>query len=180
MDSRQETVLEEFMQRSFGAPFLYEPRVIQRGRGANTEPADLAWIDPDRSFAVLFYIHESANDLERQIDHNARQAYKYLRLWSTKDPHFALRGSNRYKEECYVPFIGMQRIVCLYVVSCPCGVEVRSNIQTGVPTATLCIPDRLIHRLAEFGGTIVDLLLITEMYLQSAPIVNSSWAMSAD
>ena len=156
------------MQRSFGAPFLYEPRLIARGKGARTEPADLAWVDRDLSFVVLFYMTESVREFDRQVDHNDRQARKYLRLWSSKGPAFGLRGINRYGDECYVPFAGVRLLLAVYVVSCPCGIEVRPNFDTGTRSATLCVPDQLIHWVSSYGGTIVDLLQIVETYLASA------------
>jgi hypothetical protein len=67
MQSEQETVLEEFMQNSFGAQHLYVPREFRKGT-AQREPADLAWSAD--GLVVLFYMTASTNKLVDQIEHN--------------------------------------------------------------------------------------------------------------
>ncbi len=163
MQSVQETVLEEFMQRSFGAQFIYVPKKYQKGT-AQREPADLAWaVD---GLVVLFYMRSSKEELSAQIEHNQRQAIGYHRLWATGKPLYALRGKNRFGDECFVAYKSVRAYLTLLVVSEQCGVDFLPPITRNIQNAVMVVPEALIHRVAEFGGTIVDLLHIVDGFLE--------------
>jgi hypothetical protein len=66
LQSRQEEILESFMEQLFGAPFLYVLEKRKRGKSGVQEPADLTWITDD--LVVLFYMRESLTEiLPKQI-----------------------------------------------------------------------------------------------------------------
>jgi hypothetical protein len=162
MQSIQETVLEEFMQRSFGAQFLYIPKKYRKGN-AQREPADLAWVTDD--FVSLFYLRSSAETLPAQIEHNRRQAAGYHRLWSSGKTIYALRGKNRFGDECFVNYKSVRNYLSVLVVSEKCGIHFAPPITNHIPHAVVVIPELLLHWIAGFGGTIVDLLHIIDIYL---------------
>lgn len=163
MQSDQEDILEEFIQRSFGAPFLYVPKKYLKGQ-AHREPADLAWVNDD--FVVLFYMMSSGSDVVSQTEHNLKQAKGYKRLWGTGVTKYALRGKNRFGDECFVPFNKVRTLLTFLVVSGQCGIRLQAPEATDVHCATMTVPDQLIHWISSFGGTIVDLLQIIFSFLQ--------------
>ena len=163
MQSQQETVLEEFMQRSFGAQFLYAPKKYEKGT-AQREPADLAWAAD--GLVILFYMTSSKVQIAAQIEHNRRQAIGYHRLWSTGRTRYALRGKNRFGDECFVPYSTVRSYLTFLVVSEHCGVDVIEPITRDIQNTVVVIPEALIHWVAEFGGTIVDLLILIDISLE--------------
>ncbi|QGZ39012.1 hypothetical protein [Pseudoduganella flava] len=162
MQSNQETVLEEFMQRSFGAQFLYIPQKFYKGT-APKEPADLAWVSNET--VALFYLQSSRDSLAEQTEHNRNQAAGYHRLWATKETRYALRGKNRFGDECFVPYARVRSYLTILVVSNECGVHFAPPITDKIPHAVLVIPDKLLHWIADFGGTIVDLFTLLNICL---------------
>lgn len=160
MQSNQETVLEEFMQKSFGAQFLYLPKKYAKGT-AQREPADLAWVA--QNSVVLFYLRSSKEALADQIKHNRNQAAGYHRLWSTRKTSYALRGKNRFGDECFVPYNNVRYFLSILVVSEKCGVHFVPALTKDIASAVIVIPELLLHWIADFGGTIVDLLLLIDL-----------------
>lgn len=163
MQSQQEDVLEEFMQRSFGAQFLYVPCKYKKG-AAHREPADLAWVDDD--FIVLFYLMSSSGSLAAQIKHNRKQAEGYHRMWETRKPLYALRGKNRFGDECFATYDSKPIKMAALVVSSPCAPHFLSPLKSAGENIVLVVPEQLIHWVAEFGGTIVDLLYLVHVFLE--------------
>lgn len=163
MQSKQESVLEEFMQRSFGAQFLYLPKKYRKG-AAHREPADLAWVTNE--IIVLFYLRSSSEPLDAQIQHNRNQAAGYHRMWATGKPTYALRGKNRFGEECFVPFDNALIYLAVLIVSSKCAPHFSQPLTSKKPNMVLVMPELLIHWVADFGGTIVDLLLLVNIYLE--------------
>lgn len=161
MQSDQESVLEEFMQRSFGAQFLFIPMKYKKGT-AHREPADLAWVT--KELVILFYLRSSSESLEDQIAHNRNQAAGYHRMWSSGKMAYALRGRNRFGDECFSPYEKTRINITLLVTSKNCGPHFVQPLSSDAVTATIVIPDKLIHWVAEFGGTIVDLLHLIDIY----------------
>jgi hypothetical protein len=164
MQSDQETVLEEFMQSSFGAQQLYVPRKFSKG-AAQREPADLAWSAD--GLVVLFYMTASTKKLEDQIEHNRRQAIGYHRLWSKNKPQYALKGKNRFGDECSASYDSVQIYLTLLVVSDECGIDILEPITRQIKNAVIVVPEMLLHWVAEFGGSIVDLLTLINIFLSS-------------
>jgi hypothetical protein len=164
MQSDQETVLEEFMQHSFGAQHLYVPRKYRKGT-AQREPADLAWSAD--GLVVLFYMTASKGKLADQIEHNRKQAMGYHRLWATKRPEYALRGRNRFGDECSASYDSVQVYLTLLVVSDECGIDILEPITPQIRNAVIVVPEMLLHWVAEFGGSIVDLLTLINIFLSS-------------
>jgi hypothetical protein len=162
MQSLQESVLEEFMQRSFGAQFLFIPQKYRKGT-SQREPADLAWTVED--FVILFYLRSSVEPLSAQIEHNRRQAAGYYRLWSTEKTAYKLCGKNRFGDECSIDFKKVKNYLCILVVSERCGIHFAPPLTSSMANAVLVIPDLFVHWVASFGGTIVDLLGIIDIYL---------------
>lgn len=164
MQSDQETVLEEFMQHSFGAQQLYVPRKYRKGT-AQREPADLAWSAD--GLVVLFYMTASKGKLADQIEHNRRQAIGYHRLWSTNKSQYALKGRNRFGDECSASYASVQVYLTLLVVSDECGIDILEPITPQIRNAVIVVPEMLLHWVAEFGGSIVDLLTLINIFLSS-------------
>lgn len=150
------------MQRSFGAQFLYIPKKYRKGT-AHREPADLAWVTDD--FVVLFYLRSSSESLESQIKHNRNQAAGYHRMWASGKPAYALRGKNRFGDECFVPYDKAPMKAAMLIVSSKCAPHFLEPLTSKRPNAVLVLPELLVHWVAEFGGTIVDLLLLINIYL---------------
>jgi len=159
MQSTQESVLEEFMQNSFGAQFLYIPKKFFKGT-APKEPADLAWVAND--IAILFYLRSSKEALADQVLHNRKQAAGFHRLWSTNQVRYALRGRNRFGDECFMPYSSLRTYLSILVVSEKCGIHFAPALTEKIANAVVVIPEALLHWLAEFGGTIVDLLFLVD------------------
>jgi hypothetical protein len=164
MQSDQETVLEEFMQHSFGAQHLYVPKKYRKGT-AQREPADLAWSAD--GLVVLFYMTASTKKLKDQIEHNRRQANGYHRLWATNKPQYALKGRNQFGDECSVSYDSVQVYLTLLVVSDECGIDILQPITPKTRNAVIVVPEMLLHRVAQFGGSIVDLLTLINIFLSS-------------
>lgn len=162
MQSTQESVLEEFMQRSFGAQFLFVPKKYKKGT-AHREPADLAWVTDE--LVVLFYLRSSSESLESQIKHNRNQAAGYHRMWASGKPAYALRGKNRFGDECFVPYEKAPMKAAMLIVSSKCGPHFSEPLTPNKPNVVLVLPELLVHWVAEFGGTIVDLMLLINSYL---------------
>ncbi|WP_148301187.1 hypothetical protein [Methylobacillus glycogenes] len=158
MQSQQESVLEEFFQKSFGAQLLFKPIKYRKG-SAHREPADLIWVNG--SFVSLFYMTSSNVGLEKESLHNLKQANGYLRLWKSGKPTYALRGKNRFHEECFVPFITLKKLVIFSIISTPSGVHVDMLDNSHIH---IRIPEILLHWVASFGGSICDLLNISRLY----------------
>lgn len=168
LSSNQETVLEEFMQRSFGAQKLFVPHNFIMGTGGGVgsrEPADLAWIDKD--FIVLFYMKGGKSEnLAKQINGNLKQARGFHRLWEKRYDKYVLRGKNKFDDEAVVPYDNTQPLVNILVVSMECGVLLEPPITYKRPNAVLVIPEGLIKIVSGFGGTIVDLLKFSEIFIE--------------
>ncbi|HEX5355531.1 MAG TPA: hypothetical protein VFW93_04915 [Aquabacterium sp.] len=157
MQSEQEAIIESMLDRSFGAPFLFIPRKYRKG-SAHREPADLAWLC--NGLVALFYFTRSTAALDQQVEHNLRQAKGYLRLWRTGDATYALRGKNRFGDECHVPFKNVTHHLTFIVVSAPCGIQVFRTSENDKPTLTVVLNESVLSAISEFGGSLVDLLCI--------------------
>lgn len=115
--------------------------------------------------AILFYMKGTNESLERQVLGNLKQARGYHRLWAKKEPRFAFRGVNRYGEECYAPYDSIKQYLVVLVVSSECGIFVVDPLPAEMNHGVIVIPDKLLHWIADFGGTIVDVLRIIYAYL---------------
>lgn len=162
MQSIQETVLEAFMERSFGATHLFIPKKIYKGR-AQKEAADLAWARD--GVVILFYMTRSSDSVEAQIEHNLKQAKGYQRLWKTGQSCYVLQGKNRFGDEYSIPFVSVKYRISLSVVSHRCGVVSVQSSKLETNACQLAIPEDLIQWISEFGGTIVDLLHLIQTFL---------------
>lgn len=81
------------------------------------------------------------------------------------------KQSTRYVGEidlaikCFVNYQSVRNYLTVLVVSERCGIHFAPPITNSIPHAVIVIPDLLIHWVAGFGGTIVDLLHIIDVYL---------------
>lgn len=163
LDSHQETILEELMQNSFGAQYLYVPQRYLRGSG-NDQPCDLAWFG--NGVLVLFYLTSGKKSLEKQDEHNLKQARRWRRYWAQK-PDQPLIGINRFGDQLNVTSKDVQLMVSISVVSHRSGIafhDLNNKKQLGY---TCTIPDQLIHAVSAFHGTVIDLLGIILSYSQN-------------
>lgn len=118
----------------------------------------MAWVRPN--FVALFYLNQSSQPLEKQIDHNQRQPHRYLRLWASGDPRFILQGENRLKDSCAVLFDSFQFLLVISVVSASCGASVRPINTHGKTGCMLVIPDIFFRALQTFNCTIIDMMYV--------------------
>lgn len=167
--SQQETVLEEFMQNSFGAQKLFVPYKFKLGKSTR-EPADLAWVDED--FDVLFYMKGTNEELERQITNNLKQAKGFHRFWAMRKSEYQLRGKNRFGDECDVSYQVNKPLIQIMVVSRECGIRLLETISHERPNLVIVLPDAFIHWISSFGGTIVDLLHLAKVFLENFSNIN--------
>lgn len=163
------------MERSFGAPFFYIPKKYTRGRGkAPKEPADLAWIKDD--LTVLFYLHRSnTNTIEKQINHNIRQANGFVGQWKRNETTLPLKAQNSFGKTETKYFEDTKQLIIVSVISANCGVSIVQTDSKDKYTKHLTdqlvinMPETLIEKLADLGGTIVDMLKIIKVYLTIWP-----------
>lgn len=160
LSSDQETVLEELIQRSFGAQDFYVPRRYRRKSGSD-EPCDLFWSSGGN--LVLFYLTAGNKSLHQQDTHNLRQSSKWLRRWASNSA-LTLEGINRFGDVITERYSAARRMVSISVVSAQAGIVFHPSphaIKTGF---TCTIPDSLIHIIASLNGTMIDLLGILKIY----------------
>ena len=81
MQSDQEALIYQLIERSLGGFALFIPHKWKKGNGVR-EPADAVWLL--NNVVVFFYFHETAKssaEADRVIEHNLKQAKGCLRLW---------------------------------------------------------------------------------------------------
>jgi hypothetical protein len=152
--SNQESSIEFLAQYSCGAPFFFLPEDYRKGKSGKREPADLAWVDDE--LVVLFYLTESAEDIEKQIQHNLRQARGYRRLWRSRDTRYVLRGKNRFGDKCEVAFSDVAHHLTILIVSCNCSVIALPGVFSEGPT--IVVSNAVMILLARGNATLVDML----------------------
>jgi hypothetical protein len=159
--SQQESVLEELMQSSFGAQYLYTPERYKKGSG-NDEPCDLLWFS--NGVLVLFYMTSGKKSIEKQDEHNLKQAHKWNKYWSSC-PKTIVRGKNRYGDNLALQRNEVRLLASISVISHDVGIvfhpQKRNNSIDGF---TCTIPEKLIHFISQFHGTVIDLLQILLQY----------------
>ncbi|RZI79807.1 MAG: hypothetical protein EOP38_24395 [Rubrivivax sp.] len=152
--SEQESAIEEFLSRSFGSAALFRPKKWIK-RGVPKEPADLAWAVG--SIVAIFHLQRANGALDKQVDHNRRQANGYVRLWKKGAALHTLQGKSRFGDSFYVRYVDVKRLIRFNVVSAPCAVLVT---QTEPGHLEIVIPEHLLRWLARGAGSVVDLLRI--------------------
>lgn len=163
LESIQESVLEELMQMSFGAQNLYIPRNYKKGikKNREKEPCDLIWYGND--VLVLFYLTSGNKTIEKQDEHNLKQANKWINYWK-RQPKECLIAKNRYDDETSILFKDIQYCVCISVISHTTGI-VFHKVNENKPIGYTCtVPEALIHSISGFHGTVIDLLAIIQKY----------------
>lgn len=163
LNSLQESVLEELIQRSFGAQNLYVPHRYARGNGLR-EPADLVW--HSGKVAIFFYLKSGEKSLEKQDLGNIRQAKGWARYWSRKSSNF-LKARNRYGDTLILQSSQINIAIYVSIVSHPSGIVFHSINEIGPPGFLCTIPEHLVHELASIGGTSIDLLNILLRYAEN-------------
>ncbi len=177
--SEQERLIGELAARGFGAQFLYKPLPYFKGQPGHLEkePFDLAWVV--EGFVALFYLNESTASLEKQIRHNAKGPYGFIRLWASGDERFVLPGKNIFGDEIRKPFSEVTHLLTISIVSCPCGPRLFETNTHGKIGCTLVVPEELVARVARVNGTIIDLLKIAvlhqELGLTQAPTLDEEY-----
>ncbi|MRW82890.1 hypothetical protein GJ698_02145 [Pseudoduganella sp. FT26W] len=160
LSSEQEQIVENFINLSFGTARLYRSErysYVENGKKLIDEPCDLFWYGD--GVVVLFNLTKSRLSAGKQTKHNVDQLRKYIQRWKTHDECFTLVGENRFGTRCSVPFADVERIVAISLIGRKCGI-------TALPCDPyseeiwINAPDVLLEQLAEFSGSLVDLLLI--------------------
>ncbi|OFW86975.1 MAG: hypothetical protein A3B66_01660 [Alphaproteobacteria bacterium RIFCSPHIGHO2_02_FULL_46_13] len=164
MQSDQESIIESFLENSFGAPFLFILDKFNNGQ----EAADLAWVN--NSFSVVFFMTQSNKEISYNIDHNLRQAIKFKNRWQRNMAGFHLSGINRYQERRELKYTEAKKIIYLSVISNECGISLINQPSWNNREIYINIPDILIRKLAEFGGTIIDMLNIIKIYFEEIKV----------
>ena len=155
MNSEQERIVAELQERSAGAPFVFFPDLYGK-RSALKESADLAWAC--NGCVVLFYMTKTKNGESKAVEHNLKQARRWLKDWRSG---VQLTGKNALRSFS-IAHDQFPHTVILSVVNTDDAVmrfHYRETVNMGV---TICatVPEQLIHLLAQMRGSMVDLLLL--------------------
>lgn len=160
--SQQESVLEELMQSSFGAQHLFAPDRYQKGSG-NDEPCDLLWFS--NGVLVMFYMTSGRKSIEKQDEHNLKQAHKWNKYWS-RCPTTVVNGTNRYGDKLELQRNQVRLVASISVISHDVGIVFHQQAKStnSLVGLTCTIPESLIHFISHFHGTVIDLLQIILKY----------------
>lgn len=171
-NSHQEAMIENFMQKSFGANSLFTPDEYRKG-SATREPADLAWHIDD--FVSLIYMKSGKSSLKKQIMGNKKQFIGYLGKWKSNDPLYTLKGTNRFGDNIALPYADVRVIVGILVVSAPCGCQVKIVPLEEKIAIEIVIPESLFNVIANSRGTMIDLLnIVLVTYPLFVPLTNDA------
>lgn len=162
LSSEQESIVEELIQSSFGAQFLYTPKLFKRGQNSN-EPCDLMWFG--NGVLVLFYLTTGNQTLLKQDAHNLKQARRWNTFWR-KNKSTSLVGTNRYGDELSIKRADVNNIINISVIGHNTGIVFHPSNLLSTGELTCTIPEQLIHEIATFHGTVIDLLSIIYSYSQ--------------
>ncbi|WGS88119.1 hypothetical protein [Methylomonas sp. UP202] len=168
LESSQEGVLEDLMQRSFGAQNMFIPKNYKRGLKKNREkePCDLVWYG--NGVLVLFYLTSGSQPIHKQDEHNLKQAAKWINYWRRQSKEHLI-ATNRYNNELSITFKELKYCICISVISHVTGI-VFHKINVNKPIGYTCtIPESLIHSISGFHGTVIDLLEIIHEYSFNLP-----------
>ena len=162
LSSNQETVLEELMQHSFGAQYLYAPERYRKGSGGGSdEPCDLMWYG--NGLLILFYAQAGKRSIEKQDAHNFGQARRWARYWAN-NPKSLLCGKNRFGERIELGRAHVENWIAISVVSHQAGIVFQPDGRNSIPGFLCTIPESLVHSLSKINGTVIDLLQIMLRY----------------
>lgn len=117
---------------------------------------------------VLFYLTSSNKSIEKQDEHNLRQASKWVNYWK-RQPKERLIAVNRYSDEVSISYEEIKYCVCISVVSHTTGIVFHKVNGTKPIGYTCTVPEALIHTISEFHGTVIDLLEIIQEYSKNLP-----------
>lgn len=171
-NSHQEAMIENFMQKSFGANSLFTPDEYRKGN-ATREPADLAWHIDD--FVSLIYMKSGTSSLRKQVKGNQKQFRGYLGKWRSNDPLYTLKGTNRFGDEISLAYEGVKVIVGILVVSAACGCQVQMVPLEEKIALEIVIPESLFNVIANSRGTMIDLLnIVLITYPLFIPLTNEA------
>jgi len=151
------------MQKSFGAQNIYIPQNYKKGekKHKEKEPCDLAWFG--NGVLVLFYLTSGNKSLEKQDEHNLKQARKWIHYWRHQSNQ-KLNGINRFGDSVSISFKEINYCVLLSVVSHSTGIVFHKVAKNKPYGYTCTIPESLIHAISGFHGTVVDLLDLIYKY----------------
>ena len=157
------------MSKSFGSPFLYLPEKLKVGKDLKLEQeaADLAWVNDD--FAMLFYMKSGKASLRAKIEKNLKEALKYKNRWNRDLPNLNFRGTNRFGDKIECKYSDMKKLVYLSVVSDECGILPINTDHWSSKEIYLNIPEGLIRIVADFSGSMIDMLFIIDQFINFFP-----------
>lgn len=157
--SSQEQFVSLIARCSLGSPYLFEPETYQKGKGTR-EPCDLAWWCRDTLFLINMYSGRRSHP--HQVEYNLRQFRGWLRAWSLGH---RLRGRNDW-QTFDLAYSDAITVVLLSIVHGPnARAEIHRDWVGDVPRndaeARVCLaaslPDSVFSRLAQLGGSCLDL-----------------------
>lgn len=159
--SKQEQLIENYINKSFGSFFLYAPlnyKYSENDRIRDGEPCDLFW--HCEGMVVMFSLTKSKKySLNKQIKHNVDQLEEYLTRWKTGNPDFDLCGKNRFGKLCRIKHTEVESLVLVSLVGKRCGIK---NIKSDKPAREIWLnaPDKILEMLASANASLVDFLSI--------------------
>lgn len=159
LESDQETVLEGLMQHSFGAQNFYVPIRYKQGSSEN-EPCDLMWCNGQD--VVLFYLTAGKKSLNLQDAHNLKQATKWIKRWSSTGK--PLKAKNRFDDVVELHFQSARSVSTISIISHLTGAVFHPSPRSVKNGFTCTVPESLIHAIAAFNGTVIDLLWVLDNY----------------
>ncbi|MCW2983686.1 MAG: hypothetical protein JWR63_1256 [Conexibacter sp.] len=171
MQSAQEIFVKTMLEFGLGAGFLFEPAEFTKGgpgsKQGRGEPADLVWWCRDTAF--VFCMQETSRPFERAEAHNLKQLRGVTRVWEKGRP---IVGENTFRS-FHLTAAEVKHLVRVSVVKAPGAmawvtpepVDSRHTTETRVLAS---LPQGVLQRLAELGGSALDLADLM-LHLSSLP-----------
>lgn len=173
--SMQESVVSSFSRFSFGAAYLFEPTTLRKGGGGVREPADLAWASDDS--VILLNLQVSRKPAAKQDAHNRKQMSGWLRTWHSG---VRLTGRNRLRYFRIAPDDVINLVTVSVVQANDAFLEVRVpraaaalDDRSLTPNIDATVPDAVLRRLGELGGTALDFVQYLKNQMQTDEVVLS-------
>jgi len=160
VQSPQEIFVKTVLEFGLGAAFLFEPAEFTKGgpgsKQGRGEPADLVWWCRDTAF--LFCMQETSRAAERADTHNLKQLRGVARVWEKGRP---IVGKNAFRS-FHLQATDVDQLALVSVVKAPGATawvrsEPRTSHNATAPRVLASIPQSVLQRLAEHGGSALDL-----------------------
>jgi len=151
------------MAHSMGADFIFFPEDIVKSSGRRREPADMVWAC--NNCIILMGMTNTVGSAEMMFEHNMKNLKGWLKRWKSGD---RLRGKSLFTTYD-IGFDDYKHKVLVSVVEGPHAVaqwhdEMKTELRKAGREVTACVtvPEKVLHYLAQNGGSTRDLLEFVE------------------